>query len=788
MSYRLHGAVSSSKILDADNVPNSLLAAVLRAVKNNEAPSASIRYPIANLADYIAMSYKSRLEEKIDDFYAYGRDHHPDGLPKTVRYSGVPPVEWFPSNYTNNDQIPPMAEDTQAVRVIIEEIEGTPIRFIGYEYNRPNPTVLAVKWIKDHSGYAIQPYTDQFYDQDEGGNTPMPLLMWKHGNDWCAMKNSTYSGTTLTIKYGTSKGVYGRWGPPGQFEIRGTDEYGQPNVVIGYEWRYYTIPNFDTLEPYVTSTEFIRQALYYLDTTNALGVFLYNPNLDNTYPTLEEPSYDTLQTCYPFVMFYDNSKSVVDGFLGDKLIAENTALLKKIGIDFKDFAAGLHDPDDPSAITKVTDAFMVFAVDINTDTQEGLAYLYEAFRQMHYEVQLNTQADWIANGDSGTDTNWYFFGNHRAEFTIRYQFSMIEVKTGDVTDSQTEPDIDTLIIDGAEIDPTNDGSTTDVNGVLVGKVTSQIYIGTESDEYVHGHNSHKLVLRKQLTETTFVELTIYGLDHWTKIRAYSKKDVYKGTTSVISTLASGDLTNGKLFLPLVYEKVAVLHDSVMPALVYDSLLFVAHAVEIQYIKWYEHTGFWNMIRVVLFVATFGSSETWIELLYELVLNYIINIAISVLFQVLVEAIGGEAALILAAIAAVYSFYMGDDGDLLFELIDAETLMQAATYMIGAVNAVTADNFKQLQRNIEEHTELQESRQEELEAMEDLLGPPGTTLEVYELISNEFKIDTYETPEQFFNRSCHITNPGVLSLDTIDSYIGNNLTLPKMENNPLHRAA
>jgi len=120
---------------------------------------------------------------------------------------------------------------------------------------------------------------------------------------------------------------------------------------------------------------------------------------------------------------------------------------------------------------------------------------------------------------------------------------------------------------------------------------------------------------------------------------------------------------------------------------------------------------------------------------------------------------------------------GDGAKPLFNLISAEQLMQGATLLIRATNQATADDFLELQEDIEAHEEYVREEQERIDALTAQIEK-GTGIDVTKLITRAPMLDPGETPSDFFNRSIHITNPGVLSLDTIDSYTNTALILPE----------
>ncbi|OZB40381.1 MAG: hypothetical protein B7X50_08605 [Alishewanella sp. 34-51-39] len=67
---------------------------------------------------------------------------------------------------------------------------------------------------------------------------------------------------------------------------------------------------------------------------------------------------------------------------------------------------------------------------------------------------------------------------------------------------------------------------------------------------------------------------------------------------------------------------------------------------------------------------------------------------------------------------------------------------------------------------------------ELEEVKNLLGKENL-LDPFEFIGKEPRVIFGESPDQFYNRTIHSGNIGVLALDANSSFIDISLTLPKL---------
>ena len=87
------------------------------------------------------------------------------------------------------------------------------------------------------------------------------------------------------------------------------------------------------------------------------------------------------------------------------------------------------------------------------------------------------------------------------------------------------------------------------------------------------------------------------------------------------------------------------------------------------------------------------------------------------------------------------------------------------------------------RTQQTHTKLFEEEKERLsseldELRKELENLSGADINLLTLTRGKHFFNINESPTEFYNRTVHINNPGVLSLDSIDSYVERNLTLPK----------
>lgn len=866
MPYIFDAKVVAQKLYDPAEYRSSLDGAVLEAVLKNNTPTASVRYPVASIPDYLGRAFTNNYADVVDKYKEYYANNHSDTIPKgmgrTFQQYNVPGH----SNYV----APP-----EALKTVIEGIAGEPVKILYYFYNIPINWILSKK-------YLLANPTGQFKLYSRGGNkTGYVVFTDIFSGKVYVIRRHVHTGTELKVICQRIESVTSdvSWAGSG---------YGTSSEMATY--------TFDLQDIYpIIPSDVLHQAVYETISTRDLGVFLYKEGLSGGYPNYPELDdhvdyfvRDT--TCYPFAMLVDEGKQAIKGTLGEDYKIETEKALEKLGLSLQGIMDALSEdtrvendtgsfgdgssgggagggsgdggspttPDSiPDGFTEldepvplaeeggdinkdITDAFVLFAADIASDSNGELQYVYEHFRRYYINNNLRqdeAHAFWVSNSSKTWEERFlsYYdkkgsssiFNNNRVQFSIQMQWMTIREKTGDVTkdvltsrpsnaylSEATYTPNGSLLIDRYNKGnlytayPGNNPDDENPNRIEVGKIVKYIFKGDSYEDDLdtaYATNDHVYILRKQLTAgtedsngntivaPTYVEIVVMGLVHATTISnpndwgrtQYVKTDIVELKDG--STTEYIDVQAGKFFIPVSPEIMGNFNPIVRSEILYHTLTVALHFYTKTHIKWYMDKEFWfivAVVRIFIAVVTWGTSEAIIQTVWaavqEIVKQVIVSILIAKGLELVVDMIGGEAALIIAAIAAVVSIYANGGGtafDGLLKLLNADQLMQAATGLITAVNESVVEDSIELQEEIREFLEEQKERDEELAALKAELNT-GTTINYVDVSIRQPLPDFHETPTNFYNRTIHLTNPGVLSLDVIDSYVGNALTLPK----------
>lgn len=217
-------------------------------------------------------------------------------------------------------------------------------------------------------------------------------------------------------------------------------------------------------------------------------------------------------------------------------------------------------------------------------------------------------------------------------------------------------------------------------------------------------NSGGITLRYQGSLTEYQEIVISNFTQ-----------VYTISGQVITN--DFDSGNSRLVIPL--DIMNSLRYREWVEIYENSLCFVAYAIEVVEVKWYETAAFGFILQVIGFVLVLSGIDPGGSFL-ALVESVVINYAISELVMFLAEAIGGEfGALIAGIVAIVIGLEMGTFGD----STGSELWLRAADKGLSTINQIVSSmteeklnefrsELDELDRQIKEITDKLEEQEED----------------------------------------------------------------------------
>lgn len=712
--------VSATQILENVEVADPNIDAVSKAVLDE-----------TSIVTELLLIESKLLATKAENFYNYGKDVYTHGLPSPYRVS---------SEYS---ALRPTEENT-LIQDVIEAIEGEAINVIDYDmFELPDAKSEALQYMYRH------------YDYNSLTNSCNPLLLGHTSDTTVEYVSSIYrSNYTVDITFDITK------------DVITTQEV--VNITLRSAYRDMPILKFN----YTKTSTGLREYWW-----------TYSP-MDREHPSLGSivlrgiaPQY------YPIVPVRINTHWVNE----DTRIPTNPAESPYQGVDselntttrgiLSTLDIGLDTITEAigenESIDEIADAFVAFLFNITTQTPEGMLYLYEYFYQQS-PGQERYKADW--------DT-WLASDREKS-------YSSNRMVIRDTVNGKSHSDY-VSILDFNYIDVVTK------SGVIapVGSATSTITLVDPFREGLNLYYQDTLVLCKQISVDEYIEVTVHGLCKQGKINEKSvpigeKPDRRDNQTYTISLATA--VSDNTFRLPLsrkIMTEVFINDDLSKEKLFTETLTLLIHAVDKTKVEWYQTTQFILLVKAIGFVISLYSLNPYVfalttALTYTAVLWILLKLALHILITMItakailwiVEQIGGKYALMLAAVIAIVAVAVGVTGiDLGMYMPSAEVMLQAVNAITSAVTEYAYDEISQLQQETEDFLKSAEEKQEELDAAADLLYT-DIDYDMLNVIVNPPTI-LDESPEQFFNRTIHIGNPGVLSLNAPNDFVSNLLTLP-----------
>lgn len=307
------------------------------------------------------------------------------------------------------------------------------------------------------------------------------------------------------------------------------------------------------------------------------------------------------------------------------------------------------------------------------------------------------------------------------------------------------------------------------------------------------HNFNSVAVSRQISSTFYETYTIYGMSTRNQVRLGdgSYKFVYH-------TVSSG--LHGTFVVPLFAGISAEMNDFVEEQFLSDSLILFIQTVSETKREWYESAAFKWLVAIVIIIVvtvlTWGSATTQAILLTQgfmaavqatalTLLSYAIGgIALSYIIKgviaILTPLIGVKAATVLTMVTAIAIALYTGYGDVNFaDLPWAEILLKTGASVINVVQSVVqlenAEELLKLTGEIKEFSFYSGLVTKELNKGMDLLDTSIDNL-LYSTMNSVLFVK--ETPDDFYNRTIHQGNVGILGIDAVSSYTNNKLVLPK----------
>lgn len=524
---------------------------------------------------------------------------------------------------------------------------------------------------------------------------------------------------------------------------------------VEYVWRVgtnpiqrdsFTIPvaGFDLDRDYIQARYRINDQVHYVSYQLGSGV---HQSLERLYD--KEP--DSAGRFFPFIYFRWKKVNEASNKESESY-KDGKKLAKLLGMEFDEVADAIDKNPD---IKDVEQAVLMFAASANTQDEYEQRYLFEFFYQLYMAQEPKnrfTSEEQAAIAQRlGGNRSWEPPGiviqDRRFKMSLTNNGIFKIYKKGNIGKPGTH-----------ESGVVKAGSAHWVQDAVTKQMVSVV-----SPKTYHTY-------RRQVTADLIEEIQVVDLK--TQFHIF---DSY-------STI--GDEEDAILLIPI---DRSITEDWSLPdqeKLYSRSLHYVFNSVTTVKLKWYQ-TGVFKaimlIIAIVITIFTYGSDggstiyaalaagayTVAVQLIVMAIIQFVV---VQAAFKLFAKAVGAKAAFIVAVIAAMYGIYDAMDAGSLANAPFAQELLSVSSNLVMAANGQIALDTQDL---IKEYSALEKEYEEQMKLIE----------RAQELLDTNHHLNPFiligEKPEDFYNRTVHSGNIGVVGIEAISSFVDMKLTLPKL---------
>ena len=715
------GTVVSRAIADAA-LPNAVTTGSLKSLFEN-----------GDVSDYVIEELVASLGTRAERMYAYAEDHYVHGLPSGEVYSAT--------------------QGKAQVEAVIEAVENQQVLMKYSNFGPPN--ALHIGWMKLVSLHGYSTLTNQLAGLTAQKGKPVYL------KDMVIV-------VPLALASTFEKGSLDQWGtaPSAGYTPQRQNNVGilvdvvkhspvyqsstatELHLKVTYVWE--TTPNNFSEETFTISVADYDDSADYFHAKYVVGgqakYWIYK-NKTGVYPSLDAVFVDGPAVSgeyFPFTYFRYDGQSLISDKTTDAY-KTSKKMLKFIGMDYDLVASTI---DDNPGIADVRQAMLVFGVPAVSTNQIECRYLFDYFDNLHYSMGGE-----VSSG--ATTARSRLLGDSLSKRTIIIkdaQFKMALQNRG----------IYKRLIAGSI------GSI----GTHTSAYVAESTVTTITDEATGEVSSYPVMgrthyYRKQVATGLYEEVAVQDLE----MRYFVYGD-YASTA---------DETDDILLIPIDRSISSQYSMGDRETLYARSLHFVFNSLVITKIKWYQ-TGVFQallvIVAIVITVYTYGADGGSLVaaalgltgtagLIATIVVNLAVGQLLAVGFKLFVKAFGTEIATAVAIIAIAYGGYqILESGSVLGAPWAKELLVLSS----GLQQAVLQDKFSELLNEFEAFKLFAEEETKLLDQAKELLEN-STVLSPFVIFG--------EAPQDFYNRTVHSGNIGILGINAISSYVDIALTLPEL---------
>jgi hypothetical protein len=676
-----------------------------------------------NLVKNINTQLVTGLFLKVNSFFNYGRDYFTRGLPEGTLYNTT----------LNTDEIRSIIEISIGSKVIIL------YAFMSSDYEE--------HYVSDflHNTRYINPATSLIGTNPN--NTPSTAVGPIKYLSNAVATNVLIAARRITYEYTIANGS----------KLTFTEDITLPYTEI-------TTTDIEGVNTYKNNV--VYQVQY--QRVNAALQLVGNPEYwsyvygTGAYPILDSDPTTTFQEqgqYYPVVPFYEDHLEIGNASNSSSALYQTSKkLVHKLGLNYKDLVQAISQVDDDTVgQDKGLYAYMYLGACVTAGIPKN--YATAGNTEYHTEQQKHQGTiDYLIRYFTTIRNNTR---NYSQEFSRTDDGSTVTYSFRDNSIAITDASFNLTIYFSGIVIETITGSVGVLNWCTnyyaPTEYTSELDVATGTNTSIVA-TPHRLIYSKQLTQDTYLKVTVSGL--------YQEMLVFE-TTAALSYPESAfrDVDAYSIFIPFNKLLLDQTKTSLKKSLIQNSVVFLFNSYVKQKIKWYQSAlfnFFMTIIQFYLAVVSFGTS------LIVTAVNLIVMVAIRYVIQWVYKKYGQNAAVAVAIVAALY----GRDTR------SITSLLQAVSAVWTNLSSIVQQKYKDLQIEYRRFVSETEKLDTELERAKGLLDD-GMDIDPWLFVNPLPNLEFSKNATEFLDSKLE-RNPGVLTIQASTNYNHLMLLLPTID--------
>ena len=434
-------------------------------------------------------------------------------------------------------------------------------------------------------------------------------------------------------------------------------------------------------------------------------------------------------------------------------------LLNRLGVSILDMSKALNENPD---IGDIDHAYFMMGIPLKETDKVAARYFFEFFNEIHSIRQ-------------GTSTPTSSLGGLLPVSRVRRGYTG---NTIEIADSGLRIEIGFGSI-------TKESFLGSIGPIGTGKVIHAPTMNTIQGEYggVSTTYGGVMTIQKQTLINTYEEIRVTNLNY--------RNFVYQNhTVDVRYYDAINDPDQDNFIIPLYEPAVKKMSLIQRDRLLYMAPHLVINSYQKQKVKWYQ-SGFFSFLVQVVGIAFaiwtgglsgFAVGMTASAFAMMLIKKILISVVFNFAFRLVAKALGEEFAMLMALALAAYGMTKHAEGlgNTFFDIPKADLFMQASTSLIQGVQTNIQKDFENL---IDKSTRFAEDMKKQIEELEKINKEmdPSNIIDPNMFIGSMQPYTRWgESPDDYFNRTVHVGNPGAASIDAVSGFVDIMLRLPEIE--------